>query len=492
MKENHLLRTNRMLALVHGIVTVFAVIGLISQLTMADLKPIQSILPLVLVVLLFIGSLPVYLKFKKDMVYARTVGIGFAFVYLVMLLTAGSNAVFPYMIPVLVMLVLTLDRRLVFISSIIFVLANVVRVVMVIAQTPKGMINLVMESVMVEVIITVLTFIVVNRAIVLMTQFFEESMQGIMSVSSDNSNMLDKMSEVAAGVEEETLSMSHNLEQIEDSAKKVSESMEYVSQGMNDTAQAIVSQTEKTQDIQDIIDSTHEQTEAIVDITRETEEALCEGTKAMEELFGHVSVAISESAQMKQSAEHLQSKSEDVRGITDIILEISDQTDLLALNASIEAARAGELGKGFAVVANEIRHLAEQTRAETENITKLVEELSVNAQVMTEKVERNVDLSQKESVCAKAASARFEEITKKIGLLSGNVEEVNQHMNQLYSSNNAIVDSVNTLSATSEEISASTHEVSSASNRNVELVEEFASAMERILGKINELQSFRK
>ena len=120
----------------------------------------------------------------------------------------------------------------------------------------------------------------------------------------------------------------------------------------------------------DNVQSIDEEGTAIRQISAQGETAIAQAVnqmKSIEESF----------AQLHKSVEQLSIQSKEIGKITDLIRGISEQTNLLALNAAIEAARAGEQGRGFAVVAEEVRSLAEQSAAATEQIASLLREVNV-------------------------------------------------------------------------------------------------------------------
>lgn len=489
MKEQHILRTNKLLFIVHTVATIFGFAGLMSQLTMAvGLKPYQSIVPIAVLLLVYIAGIVMFLKFRKTLLYSRYVGIAFSAPYFLMLALGASGASFPYMIPFILVLILTMDKNAMLVPVVVFGIANILRVILTVI-TSKDL-NDVIEQCCVEVIITILVTIVAVRGLTIITKFFADSIEEVTQAAQKNELVAAKIVDVAANVASHTTSMDEALGQIVTSTNMVNDSMDDIVNGTASNADAVMSQTVRTQEIQEVIDATHEKASAIVNITKDAKDALAEGTNAISTLFEQVEVSINESTEMQRVSEDLQEKTEEVRGITDVILGISEQTNLLALNASIEAARAGESGRGFAVVADEIRNLAEQTRRETENITTIIEALSANANEVINHVNTNVDTANKENECARFASGKFEEITQRMSELSLEIEGISEKIGILRTANNEIVDNVNTLSATSEEISASSQEVQAISQRNMTMLNEFSDRMKQMIVEISELQNY--
>ena len=188
---------------------------------------------------------------------------------------------------------------------------------------------------MIEVIITTLTFVSVIKGLKLLTEFFNSSMKEVEQSAQKNEDIANKIVEVAANISNETGAMTKSLEQILSYTTMVNESMDDIASGTSGTATAVVNQTLQTQEIQEVIHDTHNSTAKIVGITEDAREALAEGTKAINSLFEQVDASISESQVMQTASAQLQEKTEEVRGITNIILGISSQTNLLALNVLI-------------------------------------------------------------------------------------------------------------------------------------------------------------
>ena len=478
MKEKHLQRTGKLLFIVHSVTALFVTIGLISQLNLSELPVVFSVIPLVMNILVYAFCFFMYFRFRTTEKYPFCVGIGFSLVYIVILWMSASGVTYPYMIPIMVVMVFLMDRKLIMITSILFGCANIVRIIMNFAGAEN--VNDVIEANMLELIITVLTILAAVTGIRILQGFFTESMEELTAVMDANMKTADRIKTVAGNVEGRTKTAVEDVNETLRMSESVNSAMADIAAGMDSVVSAVTQQTDQTQMIQGTIDEVYAQTAQIVGYMDDIEEALKASMKAMNELTNTVDSAIGEVQDMETAADKLKTKSDEVRGVVDVIVNISSQTNLLALNASIEAARAGEAGKGFAVVADEIRNLSEQTKRETDNIAVILNELSNDANLVTKKVQQNVALSNEENRLVKSTEEQFSIIHNKANVLSDNIHMVETKMSELMNANGLIVDSINTLSAGSEEISANISEAYKMSEQNVKVVHSFADSIREI------------
>ena len=137
--------------------------------------------------------------------------------------------------------------------------------------------------------------------------------------------------------------------------------------------------------------------------------------------------------------ETLNSKTVNIGQILEVITSISQQTNLLALNAAIEAARAGEAGRGFAVVADEVRNLAHRTQESAQQVQSMIEELQVGARESVDTMSQSQRHSQDSVSIANQAGERLGSVTLRIGEIDG----MNQSVATATEEQTSVVESIN-------------------------------------------------
>ncbi|TDX53214.1 methyl-accepting chemotaxis protein [Orenia marismortui] len=198
-----------------------------------------------------------------------------------------------------------------------------------------------------------------------------------------------------------------------------------------------------------------------------------EGRETINEVIVETDVIKEKVESSNKKIDLLHKKLEEIENVVELMKEITEQTNLLSLNASIEAARAGESGRGFDVVANEIRNLSDDASQSTAKISKLIEDIKLTSD---QAIESSKDVNQavnKGKEIIDQAGELFEQINQAITDTNNDFQNVNISMKKLNDENSEIKVITKDIIQAIDEITESAEELSEVANKVKNLVHEF-------------------
>jgi len=211
--------------------------------------------------------------------------------------------------------------------------------------------------------------------------------------------------------------ISHASDELESSAGQVTSNAEKQSQAAA-TASAAVEELNVS--ILQVAGLARESKEA----SHEAEQDLQASNQQLLELVQQLSSMAAEAESTHQKTHQLYSSSQTINEVTRVIHEISDQTNLLALNAAIEAARAGEAGRGFAVVADEVRQLARNSQDSASEISRTITDVQELISQATQQMDGLSHQAQSSAELSEVLRQRLEGVSLKTRQLTDQVVQV--------------------------------------------------------------------
>ncbi|WP_252246902.1 methyl-accepting chemotaxis protein [Clostridium sp. ZBS4] len=271
--------------------------------------------------------------------------------------------------------------------------------------------------------------------------------------------------------------------------EEVSKSMQEIAAGAVTQAQGASEASIVTGELIEEINEVFKKCNHMINIVEKSSDISNSVSKGVKEAIDSIQNIAETNKLNVQETQTLLEQSKEIGQIVDVISEISEQTNLLSLNAAIEAARAGEQGKGFAIVADEVRQLAEQSANSSKKIANLISMIQNQIEIISNKMETGTCEVVSGVEKATLVGENFKEIERVFTTVINVADEVSKATNRMEKKASTTSDIINNVAAITEENSAATEQVTASNEEQIAFMHEIVDSTYKLEDLVNNLNN---